>query len=96
MKTIVSRIQPSGALTLGNYLGAIKNFVDLQNSLTQEQISGLKSDFEKLSEEEIEAVELNKSIIHVDFMIGSKDLSIVAETYDGKTVQIFKDGTWSI
>lgn len=34
MKTIVSGIQPSGALTLGNYLGAMKNFVELQNSLT--------------------------------------------------------------
>lgn len=31
MKTIVSGIQPSGKLTLGNYLGAIKNFVELQN-----------------------------------------------------------------
>ena len=53
-------------------------------------------DYEKLTEEEIEAVDLNKSMIHVDFMIGSADLSIVAETYDGKTVQIFKDGTWAI
>lgn len=32
MKTIISGIQPSGRLTLGNYLGAIKNFVDLQNN----------------------------------------------------------------
>lgn len=31
MKTILSGIQPSGRLTLGNYLGAIKNFVKLQN-----------------------------------------------------------------
>lgn len=31
MKTLVSGIQPSGRLTLGNYLGAIKNFVALQN-----------------------------------------------------------------
>ena len=30
MKTLVSGIQPSGRLTLGNYLGAIKNFVALQ------------------------------------------------------------------
>lgn len=53
-------------------------------------------DYEKLSEEEVKAVDLNTSMIHVDFMIGSADLSIVAETYDGKTVQIFKDGTWAI
>ncbi|UTR11126.1 tryptophan--tRNA ligase [Evansella sp. LMS18] len=31
MKTIFSGIQPSGTLTLGNYLGAMKHFVDLQN-----------------------------------------------------------------
>ncbi|MFB1050080.1 tryptophan--tRNA ligase [Paraliobacillus sp. JSM ZJ581] len=30
MKTIFSGIQPSGSLTLGNYLGALKHFVDLQ------------------------------------------------------------------
>ena len=35
-------------------------------------------------------------MIHVDFMIGSEDLSIVAETYDGKTVQIFENGVWAI
>lgn len=31
MARILSGIQPSGALTLGNYLGAIKNFVKLQH-----------------------------------------------------------------
>ena len=31
MKTIFSGIQPSGSLTLGNYIGALKQFVDLQN-----------------------------------------------------------------
>lgn len=30
MKTVLSGIQPSGNLTLGNYIGAIKNFVQLQ------------------------------------------------------------------
>ena len=53
-------------------------------------------DYDKLTEEEVKAVDLNTSMIHVDFMIGSADLSIVAETYDGQTVQIFKDGTWAI
>lgn len=32
MNTILSGIQPSGRLHVGNYLGALKNFVDLQNS----------------------------------------------------------------
>ncbi|GGA35133.1 tryptophan--tRNA ligase [Paenibacillus physcomitrellae] len=31
MKTVFSGIQPSGKLTLGNYIGAIKNFVSLQH-----------------------------------------------------------------
>ncbi|MED4207572.1 tryptophan--tRNA ligase [Neobacillus mesonae] len=31
MKTIFSGIQPSGMITLGNYLGALKQFVELQN-----------------------------------------------------------------
>ncbi len=53
-------------------------------------------DFKNKSEEEIKAIDLNKSMIHVDFMIGTADLNIVADTYDGKTVQIFKDGTWAI
>ena len=30
-KRIFSGVQPSGNITLGNYLGAVKNFVDLQN-----------------------------------------------------------------
>lgn len=30
MKTVFSGIQPSGTLTLGNYLGALKHFVTLQ------------------------------------------------------------------
>lgn len=30
-KTIFSGVQPSGVITLGNYLGAVKNWVDLQN-----------------------------------------------------------------
>jgi tryptophanyl-tRNA synthetase len=31
MKTIFSGIQPSGTITLGNYIGALKQFVELQN-----------------------------------------------------------------
>ncbi|MBA2872114.1 tryptophanyl-tRNA synthetase [Anoxybacillus calidus] len=31
MKTIFSGIQPSGVITLGNYIGAMKQFVELQN-----------------------------------------------------------------
>ncbi|MDE6013667.1 MAG: aminopeptidase [Anaeroplasmataceae bacterium] len=54
------------------------------------------NDYQNKSEEEIQKIDLNKSMIHVDFMIGSKDLDIVATTYDGKKVQIFKNGIWAI
>lgn len=38
---------------------------------------------------------INDSMIHVDFMIGSPDLSIDAITRDGRTVAIFRDGNWA-
>ena len=31
MKTIFSGIQPSGTITIGNYIGALKQFVELQD-----------------------------------------------------------------
>jgi len=52
-------------------------------------------DFEKYSLEELHEMGINDSIIHVDFMIGTEDLDITAETFDGKTVQIFKNGNWA-
>ena len=51
--------------------------------------------FEKYSLEEIRQMGVNDSMIHVDFMIGTKDLSIVGTTKEGKQVQIFKDGNWA-
>jgi tryptophanyl-tRNA synthetase len=33
-KRVFSGVQPTGNLHLGNYLGAIKNFVDLQNKFS--------------------------------------------------------------
>ena len=51
--------------------------------------------FEKLTDEECKARGINDSMIHVDFMIGSKDMSIVGITKEGVRVQIFKDGTWA-
>ena len=53
-------------------------------------------DFQNKTEEEIQAIDLNVSMIHVDFMIGSADLKITAKTYDGKSVVIFNNGTWAI
>ena len=52
--------------------------------------------FENMSEEEIQELGVNDSIIHVDFMIGSKDLNVTGYTRDGKKVQIFRNGNWAI
>lgn len=51
--------------------------------------------FEKLTDEEIKARGINDSMIHVDFMIGTADLSIVGIKENGERVQIFKDGVWA-
>lgn len=39
---------------------------------------------------------INDSITHEDFMVGTKDLSIVGITHDGEEVQIFKNGNYVI
>ena len=57
--------------------------------------TNLYPNYEKYSEEEIHSFGINHSMSHVDFMIGSKDLSIVGTTENGKEVQIFKDGNWA-
>ncbi len=49
-----------------------------------------------MTAEELEENGINDSLIHVDFMIGSSDMEIVATTEDGTEVQIFKEGNWAI
>ena len=53
-------------------------------------------DYEKYSQDDFDKMGVNNSMIHVDFMIGSDSLDIVGTTADGKQVQIFKNGKWSI
>ena len=45
--------------------------------------------------EECRALGINDSMIHEDFMIGTPDLEIKAHCRDGRTVVIFRDGTWA-
>ncbi|MDE5729064.1 MAG: aminopeptidase [Clostridia bacterium] len=52
--------------------------------------------YENYSVEECEKLGINSSMIHVDFMIGSKDMSITGITKDGKRVAVFKNGNWAI
>lgn len=51
--------------------------------------------FENMSKEELFELGVNDSVTHVDFMIGSDDLSIDGITADGKTVPVFRNGTWA-
>lgn len=48
----------------------------------------------KLSKEELKEAGINQSIEHVDFMVGTADLSITATKHDGSEMVIFKDGDW--
>ena len=52
-------------------------------------------DSDKLTQEELIAKGLNVTDIHVDFMIGTEDLNIEAETNEGKKL-IFKKGNFNI
>ena len=56
----------------------------------------LLPDGASLSTEEAQERGLNDSMIHVDFMIGTKDLEIVGTSFSGKKTTIFKDGNWAI
>lgn len=49
----------------------------------------------EMTEEELKSCGGNISMNHVDFMVGTADLSITGITKDGKAVDIFKDGTWA-
>ena len=51
-------------------------------------------DFQHKSLEECQALGVNDSMIHVDFMIGADDLDITGYK-DGKAYPIFKNGNWA-
>ena len=52
-------------------------------------------DYEKYTLKECQEMGINDSMIHVDFMIGTDDLSIVGVDKKGRRHQIFKDGNWA-
>ncbi len=51
--------------------------------------------YKDLTPEELESLGVNSSNVHVDFMIGTPDLEIVADTEKGKQL-IFKNGNFDI
>ncbi|MCP4217649.1 MAG: aminopeptidase [bacterium] len=48
-----------------------------------------------MSPEEQVAAGINQSLLHVDFMVGSQDMSIDGETADGTLEAIFRNGNWA-
>ena len=52
-------------------------------------------DYPNRTLEEMRALGVNDSMIHEDFMIGTPDLAITAHCRDGRTVPVFRDGTWA-
>jgi aminopeptidase len=52
-------------------------------------------DYDKYTDEQIKEMGINDSALHVDFMIGTKDLSVIGVRKDGSEFEIFKDGLWA-
>lgn len=51
--------------------------------------------YENYTKNDFDEMGINDSIIHVDFMIGTKDLNITGVTKDGQRVALFRNGTWA-
>ena len=49
-----------------------------------------------MTEEELKEPGLNRSDVHVDFMIGSNQMDIDGIRQDGSRVTIFRNGDWVI
>ena len=50
---------------------------------------------ESMSQEELKARGANSSLTHVDFMVGTSDLSITGTTRGGETAEVFRDGNFT-
>ena len=51
---------------------------------------------EAMSKEELKAAGLNDSNTHVDFMVGTADLSIIGTTKDGREISVFVNGNFAL
>ena len=49
---------------------------------------------EEMNKTELEELGINDSLVHTDFMISSPEVSVIAKTYDGQTVEIITNGAW--
>lgn len=50
---------------------------------------------ETMSQDQLSACGVNFSQIHIDFMIGTDDLSIIGTDYNGNAIPIFSNGNFS-
>ena len=57
--------------------------------------SNTVKDYDKYTLEQLHEMGVNDSMIHVDFMIGTEDLSVIAHTSDGRSVPLFENGDWA-
>jgi len=48
-----------------------------------------------LSDEELAILQVNDSLAHEDFMVGTEDLQIIGIKEDGKEVPIFLNGNFA-
>jgi aminopeptidase len=51
--------------------------------------------YDKMKKADFDRLGVNDSMIHVDFMIGSRTLNITGFTRDGRQIPIFKNGSWA-
>ena len=49
-----------------------------------------------LSVDEADKPRVNRSGIHIDFMIGSSDVDVTGWTQDGREVPLLRGGAWQI
>ena len=48
-----------------------------------------------MDDDALQANGLNESVIHVDFMVGTDDLSITGIKEDGTEIPVFRNGDWA-
>ena len=103
MRTIIAR--DDGAARLGEValvdregrIGALDTvFYDTLLDENAASHLALGRAFPFLAGDEESASRMNESDIHIDFMIGSPELSVTGVTADGERVPVLVDGTWQI
>jgi aminopeptidase len=48
-----------------------------------------------MTDDQLQAAGLNRSLVHVDFMVGSADMDIDGIKADGTRIPVFRNGDWA-